>query len=96
MLTYELTSETLKIQIKLSEFRWAAWKGFLRVQVLLVAVQICLWAIFVLLHVLLGIRVLQASRLRSARELRVPSCSVQPSTRHPGRRCHAITKNGGK
>lgn len=45
MLTYKLTNVTLKIQVKLSGFRWAAWKCFLRVQALLVAVQICLWVI---------------------------------------------------
>lgn len=45
MLTYDLTSIMLKIQIKLSESRWAAWRAFLKVQALLVAIQICLWAI---------------------------------------------------
>lgn len=43
--TYDLTSVTLKIQIKLSESRWAAWNGFVRVKALLVTIQICLWAL---------------------------------------------------
>lgn len=50
---------------------------------------------FVLLHVLLGIRALQASQLQIACELCVPSCAVQPSTRHPGCRCLAITETEG-